>query len=97
MYEYEIKNGFESGRTRVAESFDVEVGADQIDETRRALQIVVDQWPFEVSENFVKYMSEVLAVAAVVRFSNEYPQLTKDQIIGFFGHSADILDSLKHV
>jgi hypothetical protein len=93
-----VGSGFYRGIARAGEEFGLQVdpGEEALPATITYLQEVVDRWPFELSERFVRYIAEGIGVATAARAANNFPSLSRDQLIGYFGHSADILDSLKH-
>lgn len=94
----DISDGFQRGLTRAAEEFRLHVDSsnESINATNSYLHEVIDQWPFDLSGPFVRYIAEAIGIASAARLANGYPALTRDQVIGYIAHSADILDSLKH-
>ncbi len=97
MYEEELYAGFESGR-QFADAFaGLKAEPESIKETQAQFQALVDMWPLPLSGPFVTLVSGAIGAAAAARLANDYPALTQDQLAAYLAHSADILDSLKHV
>jgi hypothetical protein len=93
-----VEEGFERGVARARQEFYLRLSYDEeeLSVTMDYLANVANEWPWDNNDPFVRYVAEIIGVAATVRAANGFPPLTRDQIIAYFAHSADILDSLKH-
>lgn len=93
---YDVEQGYVRGVQRAAAEFNLSVERSKVTRTLLELNTVLEHWPFERNSVFTGLFSEIIGIAAAARHANEFPELSDAEIIGYLGHSAAILDSLKH-